>query len=107
MSSPAPSVCLSFVTKLSTNGTAIEAMKATHDNLIARLNIAPMAFSVRNKNFVVTPNDSNGIVISAMVKNSIFVMKSSNAVMNRQYVNITMPMMAMRRTPRLSKSMSS
>ena len=42
-------------------------MNAITHILIARLNIAPIAFSVRNANFSVTPKARSGMVSSAMV----------------------------------------
>ena len=56
----------SFV-KLSMNGTAMLLMNAMTQILMARLNIAPIAFSVRNANFSVTPKARSGMVSSAMV----------------------------------------
>ena len=42
-------------------------MNAMTQILIARLNIAPIAFSVRNAKFSVTPKASSGMVRSAIV----------------------------------------
>ena len=74
----------SLLTKLSMNGTLIAPIKPTTLSLIARLNIAPMPFSARKANLLITPKASKGIVRSAIVRNSIFAMKISSATMKRQ-----------------------
>ena len=57
--------------------------KAMTKILIARLNMAPMALSDRNFSLSITPKGKRGIVISAIVQNSMRTMNISRAVRNR------------------------
>ena len=51
--------------------------------LIAKLNMAPMALSDRNFSLSMTPKDRSGMVMSAIVQNSIRTINISRAVRNR------------------------